>query len=76
MTTDPTLERKMRRLIPLLALPVVILALAFGCTKERELAGPDKDMTCIGCHSDEAALQDLLADGGKYTPPAFGREDG
>jgi len=64
----------MRRIIPLIAIPAVMMALFFGCTKERELTGPG-DMTCLGCHSDEDALKNLTADG-KWSPPAAGREDG
>jgi len=66
----------MRRLIPFFALPVLILAFFFGCTKEREIAGPGDEMTCFGCHSDEAQLQALTADTARWTPPASSRGDG
>ncbi len=65
----------MRRLIPLIALHALLVTVFLGCTKERELAGPDSAMTCIGCHSDQEALQELTS-AGKWVPPAFGREDG
>ncbi len=68
----------MPRLIPLIALPVIMMAFFFGCTKEREIvSGPNGDtgQTCIGCHSDETRLQELTAEG-RWTPPASGREDG
>ncbi len=66
----------MRKLFALFALSAMILALFFGCTKEREISGPGDDMTCLGCHSDEEMLQDLTADSSRWTPPASGREDG
>jgi hypothetical protein len=68
----------MRRLIALIALPALLVALFVGCTKEREIVsgpGGDTGKTCIGCHSDQAALQDLTS-AGKWAPPASGREDG
>ncbi|MBC8366256.1 hypothetical protein H8E52_02490 [bacterium] len=65
----------MRRLTLLIALPALLVAVFIGCTKEREIAGPGDDMTCIGCHSDAAALQELTS-AGKWVPPASGREDG
>jgi hypothetical protein len=67
----------MRRLLPLLILPLVVLVGFFGCTKERLVTGGlNEDNSCMGCHSSEEALKAITGEGKDKTPAYAGREDG
>lgn len=59
----------MRKILPLLILPLILLAGFYGCTKERIVSGPDAGSSCIACHSSEASLKAITGEG-KLQPPA------
>ena len=72
----------MRRLATLGALPLLSLALLWGCENDtsNELAGPGDgnttDKTCLSCHSSEDQLKEALGIDGKARIAAFDKEDG
>ena len=65
----------MRRFLPLLVLPLILLFAFYGCTKERIVSGPDAGSSCMGCHGSEASLKAITGEG-KFVPPASGKDDG
>jgi hypothetical protein len=72
----------MRRLAMLGAMPLLSLALLWGCENDtsNELSGPGggntTDKTCLGCHSSEQELKDALGIDGKARISAFHEKDG
>jgi hypothetical protein len=72
----------MKRILTLGALPLLSLALFWGCENDtsNELAGPGgpsaTDKTCLSCHSSEQELKDALGIEGKVTIAAIREKDG
>ena len=72
----------MRRFATLGALPLLSLALLWGCENDtsNELAGPGDgnttDKTCLSCHSSEDQLKEALGTEGKVTIAAIREKDG
>ena len=64
----------MRRILPLLLLPLILLAGFYGCTKERIVSGPDDGSSCFACHSSEASLKAITGEG--KLPPPIGKDGG
>lgn len=72
----------MKRIVTLGALPLLSLALLWGCENDtsNELVGPGgpnpTDKTCLSCHSSEQELKDALGIEGKVTIAAIREKDG
>jgi hypothetical protein len=71
----------MKRILTLGALPLLSLALLWGCENDtsNDLAGPGgpaTDKTCLSCHSSEQELKDALGIDGKVRIATFDKEDG
>ena len=68
----------------LFLMPLIVLALAYGCTKERatdpgdnggDNGGGDAQFTCVGCHTEEDSIKAHLPDEGGV-PRIANRGDG